>query len=73
MGKTSNVLKKRDMHQLKDYDENDQNNLATKSETTKFAQLQEEKDRTVMLTDVKNACQKGGNISPMSIPDRRRN
>lgn len=43
------------------------------SETTKFAQLQEEEDRTVVLKDVKYVCQKEGNIFPMSIADRRRN
>lgn len=47
--------------------------LPTKSETTEFAQLQKEEDRIVMLRDVKNSCQKKGNIFSMSVADRRRN
>lgn len=41
------------MYQLKDDNENDQKNLATKSETTEFTQLREEEDRAAVLKDVK--------------------
>lgn len=46
------------MYKLKNDNDNDQKDLATQSETTEFAQLQEEEDRIVVLKDVKIIAKK---------------
>lgn len=46
------------MYKLKNDNDNDQKDLATQSETTEFAQLQEEEDRIVVLKDIKILAKK---------------